>query len=250
MSDTRKKRTFVSSDFGGQYAYDNENPWFWIDLETTGLDVETNLILEIVIVVTDSNLNEVDSMRLVLHHPYSVLMARSSSWCRKRFCDIKEGGNNLFRDCHFSPLSHHEAEYRMWNFFDHYSKDENRRNDTRGITSSQPFFERTRGANGTFIGSEEYMGPGNNRRSNYKKCMLAGSTVYFDRQFLLKYFPCMKTFFHYRLIDVSTPLEMIRRWRPDLVSKLPRRLGSHRAYDDISESINLMKFFKEMFMTS
>lgn len=250
MGDFKKKKTFVSSNFGAQYAYENENPWFWIDLETTGLDVDTNLILEIVVVVTDSNLNEVDTMRLVLHHPYSILMARSSAWCRKRFCHTKEGGNGLFEACHFSSLSHHEAEYRLWQFFDHYSKDENRRQDTRGISSSQPFFERTRGANGTFLGPDGYVGPGNTKRSNYKRCMLAGSTVYFDRLFLLKYFPCMKTFFHYRLIDVSTPLEMVRRWRPDLVPSLPRRTGTHRAYDDILESINLMKFFKGMFIAS
>ena len=248
MEEHKKKRTFVSSEFGAHYAYDNETPWFWVDLETTGIDVETNLILEIVVVVTDASLNEIDSMRLVLHHPYSVLIARSSMWCRKRFCHVKEGGNGLFQDCHFSPLSHHEAEYRLWNFFDHYSKDANHRQDTRGITSSQPFFERTRGANGGFIGSEDYHGPGCNRRSNHKKCMLAGSTVYFDRQFLLKYFPCLKSFFHHRIIDVSTPLEMVRRWRPDLIPKIPRRTGLHRAYDDILESINLMKFFKEVFM--
>ena len=249
MGDFKKKRTFVSNDFGSKNSYENDYPWFWIDLETTGLEMETNLILEIVIVVTDSELNEVDSMRLVLHHPYSVLMARSSTWCRKKFCHPKDGGNGLFEACHFSSLSHHEAEYRMWNFFDHYSKDENRRQDIRGISSSQPFFERTRGSNGTFIGPDGYPGPGHTRRSNYKKCMLAGSTVYFDRQFLLKYFPCMKTFFHYRIIDVSTPLEMIRRWRPDLVPKLPRRLGSHRAYDDIIESVNLMKIFKSTLLS-
>lgn len=250
MDEFKKKKTFVSSDFGAKYTYDNDNPWFWIDLETTGLDVDTNLILEIVVVVTDSELNEIDTMRLVLHHPYSILIARSSAWCRKRFCHTKEGGNGLFEACHFSSLSHHEAEYRLWNFFDHYSKDENRRQDTRGISSSQPFFERTRGANGTFLGPDGYEGPSHSRRSNYKRCMLAGSTVYFDRLFLLKYFPCMKTFFHYRLIDVSTPLEMIRRWRPDLVPSLPRRTGTHRAYDDILESINLMKFFKDMFLAS
>jgi oligoribonuclease len=242
-TDVPKKKTYVSSDFGSKYQYDNDNPWFWIDLETTGLEVETNLILEIVVIVTDSDLNEIDSMKIVLHHPYSVLIARSSTWCRKRFCHANDGGNGLFEACHFSPISHHEAEYRLWNFFDHYSKDINRRSDTRRITTSQPFFERTRGANGTFIGEELSMNH-YKHRSNYKKCMLAGSTVYFDRLFLLKYFPCMKTFFHYRLIDVSTPLEMVRRWRPDLSAKLPRRTGTHRAYDDIQESISLMKFFK------
>ncbi|CAM9202850.1 unnamed protein product [Pylaiella littoralis] len=156
--------------------YDKDFPWFWIDLETTGLDTDTNLILEIVIVVTDRDLKEMDSMRLVLHHPHSILMARSSAWCRKKFCHRSEGGNGLFGDCHLSALSHHEAEYRMWNFFDHYSEDAGRRHDT--------------------------------------------------------------------VVDVSTPLEMVRRWRPDLARRIPCRNGAHRAYDDIRDSISLMKFFK------
>ena len=237
----------ILNDYINRNTYDSDYPWFWVDLETTGLEPETNLILEIVVVVTDRNLNEIDSMRLVLNHPHHVLIARSSTWCKRKFCSTSKGGNGLFDACHFSSLSHHEAEHRLWNFFDHYSKDPSRRNNVHGLTSSQPFFERTLGANGAFIGGDINHGPhrtGRNR-SNYKKCMLAGSTVYFDRLFLLKYFPCMKTFFHYRLIDVSTPLEMVRRWRPDIAAKLPRRTGSHRAYDDILESISLMKFFRE-----
>lgn len=259
MEGFAKPKTFISRDFRlNKIDYENEFPWFWIDMETTGLDTDTNLILEIVMVVTDRDLKEIDSMRLVLHHPHSILMARSSSWCRKKFCHRSEGGNGLFEACHFSSLSHHEAEYRMWNFFDHYSKDVGRRFDTSRITSSQPFFERTLGANGTFLGAVDastaaasrYHEQRHPRRSNHKKCLLAGSTVYFDRIFLLKYFPCLKTFFHYRVVDVSTPLEMIRRWRPDLVAKLPRRIGTHRAYDDILDSIALMKFFKETVLTT
>lgn len=257
ITNNKKPRTYVSHDFKAnkRLEYENEFPWFWIDMETTGLDTDTNLILEIVMVVTDTDLNEVDSMRLVLHHPYSILIARSSAWCRKKFCHRGDGGNGLFEACHFSALSHHEAEYRMWNFFDHYSKDVGGRYDTSRITSSQPFFERTLGANGTFIGTtdtamtryhqKQYPG-----RSNHKKCLLAGSTVYFDRIFLLKYFPCLKTFFHYRVVDVSTPLEMVRRWRPDIACKLPRRNGTHRAYDDIRDSIVLMKFFKNTFFNA
>lgn len=68
----RRNKTFVSRDFkaSSKNDYENEFPWFWIDVETTGLDTDTNLILEIVMVVTDRDLNEIDSMRLVLHHPH------------------------------------------------------------------------------------------------------------------------------------------------------------------------------------
>lgn len=107
-NNNRSPKTFVWRDFNmnERNDYENEFPWFWIDMETTGLDTDTNLILEIVMVVTDRDLNEVDFMRLVLHHPHSILMARSSAWCRKKFCHRGDGGNGLFEACHFSALSH------------------------------------------------------------------------------------------------------------------------------------------------
>jgi oligoribonuclease len=46
----------------------------WIDLEMTGLDVRCHVIVEIAVLVTDSNLVPVDDgVDLVIHHPPEVL---------------------------------------------------------------------------------------------------------------------------------------------------------------------------------
>ncbi|MFH1609785.1 MAG: oligoribonuclease [Candidatus Bipolaricaulota bacterium] len=45
----------------------------WIDLETTGLDPETSVILEMAVVITDKHLNELAERSFVLHHPEAAL---------------------------------------------------------------------------------------------------------------------------------------------------------------------------------
>lgn len=46
----------------------------WIDLETTGLDPETSVILEIAVVITDKHLNLLAQGSLVVHHPNDALV--------------------------------------------------------------------------------------------------------------------------------------------------------------------------------
>lgn len=46
----------------------------WIDLETTGLDPETSVILEIAVIITDKHLNQLAQTSLVIHHPNNALV--------------------------------------------------------------------------------------------------------------------------------------------------------------------------------
>lgn len=56
----------------------------WLDLETTGLDPETCVILEIATVVTDAELNILATgPDLVIHHPPEVL-AGMDEWAKKQ----------------------------------------------------------------------------------------------------------------------------------------------------------------------
>ncbi|HEC62935.1 MAG TPA: oligoribonuclease, partial [Candidatus Acetothermia bacterium] len=56
----------------------------WLDLETTGLDPETCVILEIATLVTDKDLNVVaEGPALVIHYPPQVL-AGMDPWARKQ----------------------------------------------------------------------------------------------------------------------------------------------------------------------
>jgi oligoribonuclease len=67
---------------------------------------------------------------------------------------------------------------------------------------------------------------------------LCGNSIGTDRRFLQEYMPELESFLHYRNVDVSTIKELARRWKPDVVAALPEKASSHRALDDIRESIS------------
>lgn len=55
------------------------------------------------------------------------------------------------------------------------------------------------------------------------KAHLAGNSIYVDRAFLQRYMPRIHAHLHWRLIDVSTLLELARRWFPKEFSAAPRK---------------------------
>jgi oligoribonuclease len=73
---------------------------------------------------------------------------------------------------------------------------------------------------------------------------LCGNSVWNDRQFLQKEMPELVQYLHYRMIDVSTVKELSRRWYPD-EGKFPKK-AAHLALDDIRESIEELKFFRDL----
>ena len=76
------------------------------------------------------------------------------------------------------------------------------------------------------------------------KSPMCGNTVSHDRRFLAKYMPDLESYFHYRHVDVSSVQELISRWMND--AQTYEKKGSHRAKDDIKESINELKHYKQM----
>lgn len=80
-----------------------------------------------------------------------------------------------------------------------------------------------------------------------KTTPLCGNSVHQDRRFLVRYMPRFEAYFHYRNLDVSTLKELARRWNP-LVHKGIKKKGSHQALDDIIESINEMKYYRDNFL--
>ena len=75
------------------------------------------------------------------------------------------------------------------------------------------------------------------------KSPLCGSSVSHDRRFLIKHMPKLANHFHYRHIDVSSFKEVIKRWYPEADEF--KKTSSHRAMDDIKESVNELKFYRE-----
>ncbi|MFO0755748.1 MAG: oligoribonuclease [Byssovorax sp.] len=72
---------------------------------------------------------------------------------------------------------------------------------------------------------------------------LCGNSVWKDRAFLERYMPKVVAHLHYRMIDVSTIKELVRRWYPPRYMA-PKKKEIHRALDDIRESIEELAHYR------
>jgi oligoribonuclease len=76
---------------------------------------------------------------------------------------------------------------------------------------------------------------------------MCGNTICQDRRFMARHLPQLEAYFHYRNLDVSTLKILMQRWRPELESGFVKT-GTHQALDDIRESINEMRYYREHFL--
>ncbi|MFA5998486.1 MAG: oligoribonuclease [Candidatus Babeliales bacterium] len=76
---------------------------------------------------------------------------------------------------------------------------------------------------------------------------LCGNTVWFDKIFLKKEMPLLVDFLHYRVVDVTAFKIMLSRWAGKKIEY--KKVNSHRALDDIKESIEELKFYRANFIT-
>ena len=92
------------------------NHLIWLDMEMTGLVPETDRIIEIAVVITDSELNTVaESPVLVVHQPDSVLDGMDD-WNKST-----HGRSGLIQKVKDSVLNEAEVEKRMLEFLAEYS---------------------------------------------------------------------------------------------------------------------------------
>lgn len=84
----------------------------------------------------------------------------------------------------------------------------------------------------------EWIGP--------KASPMCGNSICQDRRFLARLMPELEAYFHYRNLDVSSIKEIARRWRPEVLAGV-KKGGSHLAMDDIKDSINELKHYREVF---
>lgn len=79
--------------------------------------------------------------------------------------------------------------------------------------------------------------------------LLAGNSVHCDKEFLKK--PPYNTVLdhlHYRMLDVSSIKEAAKRWAPERnLEELPEKKGLHQAREDILESIEEARFYRDTF---
>lgn len=79
-----------------------------------------------------------------------------------------------------------------------------------------------------------------------KTSPMCGNSICQDRRFLYNYMPTLEAFFHYRNLDVSTVKELAGRWAPQVKDSFTKK-ASHRASDDIMESIAELRHYREHF---
>jgi oligoribonuclease len=172
-----------------------ENNMVWMDLEMSGLDPKTCMILEIASLVTDKDLNVVaQGPALVVHQPEEVLAAMDD-WNKHH-----HGLSGLTEAVRKSVISLEEAEKQTLAFI------------------------------------QQHCPP--------KSSPLCGNTIYQDRRFLIEYMPTLEAYLHYRLVDVSTIKELVKRWYgPEF--QAPQKKQKHKALDDILETVEELKFYRE-----
>ena len=80
---------------------------------------------------------------------------------------------------------------------------------------------------------------------------LCGNSIGTDRRFLDQYMPALEQHLHYRVVDVSTIKELVKRWQPEVAQAWAdhsrSRAGStkHRALDDVLESIDELRYYRD-----
>ncbi len=175
----------------------NESNLIWIDLEMTGLDPDSDVIIEIATIVTDAHLNILAEGPVhAVHQPDSALAAMDD-----------------------------------WNTNQH-----GKSGLTQRVKDSQITLEEAQAQTIAFL--EQWVPAG--------KSPMCGNSICQDRRFLVRGMPKLERYFHYRNLDVSTVKELARRWRPEVAEGV-KKSGAHLALDDIKDSIEELKHYRETF---
>jgi oligoribonuclease len=80
-----------------------------------------------------------------------------------------------------------------------------------------------------------------------KSSPLCGNTIFQDRVFMKQYLPAVDDFLHYRLVDVSTIKELVKRWYTGDPKAKYIKKEVHRALPDIHASIAELKHYRMNF---
>ena len=76
------------------------------------------------------------------------------------------------------------------------------------------------------------------------KAPLCGNSIGFDRRFIMHHMPKLNNYLDFRNVDVSSVKELVQRWYPGVAEQVVKK-STHRSLDDIRESIDEMRFYRQ-----
>lgn len=185
----------------------------WADAETTGLMNDPATVpLELAFVITDADLNEIDSLGPVVFSATEEELAAMGDYVRNMH--TKTG---LLEKVRASTLKREDFDEVLAEFIGKYFP-----------------------AKGTPLEKASLNEPA----GKFRGAVLAGNSVKLDFEVIEKFFPKTRALLDYRVIDVSSIGELAKRWNPNAWASMPPKASDHTAMTDIRASIDELRYYR------